>query len=394
MMGVMGLGLAPAHARSRSSSYNWAQHFAAGQQGYVLLPSRRETLFQDDSGRVPLTAAGQTVGMALDVSRGLALGSELVAGQSIVAANGNSSVSIVGDTVTVSAIANGTYGALVSGLTATAGLHYQIGYNALISPGRPMFVDFGGVTASAGTVTGVRTVVTRRTTTTAPVIIYVPGALAGESFSFSRASLTVRTLAGNHFTQATAGSRPAYQVDGSNLGHLLFDGVNDFMSSGTITPGSDKVWVMLGLRKLSDAAFAVSLEASATANVNSGSFMMTATPSGGLAAYLFQAGGSNRPFALSPASFAAPITNIVEGLSDISGDTLSLWVNGTQVASSTNDQGTGNFLAYPHFLGMRNGASSAFNGRIYGAFVRYGALPSADERAAARAAMNAATGAF
>lgn len=256
-----------ARRRRFSSLYNWSQHFAGGQQGYVLLPSRAETLFQDDAGSTPLTAAGQTVGRIMDVS------------------------------------------------------------------GRD-----------------------------------------------------------NHFTQSTSGFRPTYRLDTSDRAYLEFGGVDDFLSSGTITPGSDKVCVVLGIRKLSDASTAALLEASANPNINAGSFWVLAPNLSNT--YSFLSRGTGIGVVTSAASFASPITNIVTGLGDISGDSTILRVNGTQVASAATDQGTGNFLAYQHFLGQRGGTSFPFSGRVYGVFVRYGGLPDATELAQIEAAMNDVTGAF
>jgi hypothetical protein len=82
------------------------------------------------------------------------------------------------------------------------------------------------------------------------------------------------------------------------------------------------------------------------------------------------------------------------GQSDISADALSMRLNGEIVGTSALDQGTGNYSAAAHFLGMRGGTSFPFNGRIYAAFVRYGALPSAGELAQIEATINAETGAY
>lgn len=51
--------------------------FAAGEQGVWLDPSDLTTMFQDRAGTTPVTADGQTVGLILDKSKGLVLGSEL-----------------------------------------------------------------------------------------------------------------------------------------------------------------------------------------------------------------------------------------------------------------------------------------------------------------------------
>jgi hypothetical protein len=60
------------------------------------------------------------------------------------------------------------------------------------------------------------------------------------------------------------------------------------------------------------------------------------------------------------------VSNVVTGQGNISGDTTSARVNGTQASSSTADQGSGNFGNYPLYLFRRGGSSLPFNGRFYG----------------------------
>ena len=57
---------------------------------------------------------------------------------------------------------------------------------------------------------------------------------------------------------------------------------------------------------------------------------------------------------------------------DISGDRLTMRVDGVEAAQSTGDQGTGNFNpsgAYPLFVGARNGSTLFFSGAVYGALI-------------------------
>lgn len=51
--------------------------FANGEQGFWYDPNDMGTMFQDAAGTVPVTAAGQPVGLMLDKSKGLVLGEEL-----------------------------------------------------------------------------------------------------------------------------------------------------------------------------------------------------------------------------------------------------------------------------------------------------------------------------
>ena len=178
---------------------------------------------------------------------------------------------------------------------------------------------------------------------------------------------------------ATAYQRVVSQYDVTEAGvascyYVQTDGVDDAYVTPTITPGTDKAQVFAGLRKNSDVDGAVLLEHSASINSNAGSFGIYPQGTGTDAAYTFGSRGS----ALSGANFAiatpynAPTYNVIACLGDISGDRAALRVNGVQVAQSTADQGTGNYLAYPAYIYARGGTMSPFNGRDYGHAGRFG----------------------
>lgn len=197
---------------------------------------------------------------------------------------------------------------------------------------------------------------------------------------------------GNHATQATVASRPLYQVDGTGRPYLSFDGVDDFLVTPTITPNIDKVQVFAGVRKLSDVGNGGLVELSAAADANDGAFFLRA-PSGGLANYQFLSGGT-LTVAATASPFVAPISNVLTGLGDISGDLVTLRVNGVQAAQFTADQGTGNFLAYPLYIGRRGGTSLPFNGQLYSLIARFGANLDADTISNTETWVNSKTGAY
>ena len=153
--------------------------------------------------------------------------------------------------------------------------------------------------------------------------------------------------------------------------YLSFDGVDDFMQTPTITPNADKVQVFAGVRKLSDAAQGMVAELSAIIT-NVGTFNLQA-PSASPSQLRFVSGGSlfGSGIVDAVAGYAAPITNVLTGLGDISGDLAALRVNGTQAAQSTADQGAGNYLAYPLFIGRRGGTTLPFNGQLFSLIVRF-----------------------
>jgi hypothetical protein len=158
--------------------------------------------------------------------------------------------------------------------------------------------------------------------------------------------------------------------------YLSFDGTDDGMLTGTITPGIDKAQIFTGVRKLSNAAVSVVAETSATTASNSGSLALFA-PVEVNPNYGFRSRGTGSGTAISPNTYPVPITNVVTGIGDIAVDTTTIRINGTLAASNADDQGTGNYLAYPLYIGRRAGATLPYNGRIYSLILRFGANLSA-----------------
>jgi len=159
----------------------------------------------------------------------------------------------------------------------------------------------------------------------------------------------------------------------ASVGYLRFDGTNDFMVSSTITPGTDKAQVFSGVRKLSDVTRGCVVEFGNLGTPTAGSFFINAPLNSGNPEYAFASGGTLVTNAIyNNASVSAPNSSVLTGLGDISGDRATLRANGTQVAQNTGDQGTGNFLAYPLYLGRRGGTSLEFNGQLFPLIVRFG----------------------
>ena len=162
--------------------------------------------------------------------------------------------------------------------------------------------------------------------------------------------------------------------------YLRFDGVDDWLVTPTITPGVDKVQVFAGVRKLSDATAGLVAELSANINSNNGAFCLfapaNASPSGDY-------GVASRGSVFSGSTTArnavnAPDTSTVTLTADIAGDLVALRTDGVSRSSGTGDQGTGNFLAYPLYIGRRGGTTLPFNGHLYSLIVRFGSnLPAA-----------------
>jgi hypothetical protein len=172
------------------------------------------------------------------------------------------------------------------------------------------------------------------------------------------------------------------------------NGSNQFMQTNSINfTATDKMTVWQGVRKLSDASNAIVMELSTSTGANNGSFFVAA-PIATQAGYRFESKGTIFSFASAAlASFAAPITNVLTGIGDISGDRSTLRINGTQAAQSTADQGTGNFGNYPAYFYMRAGTSLPFSGNDYGSIAR-GAASTAAQIAAGETYINSKTKAY
>ena len=181
-------------------------------------------------------------------------------------------------------------------------------------------------------------------------------------------------LRGTLFTQSTALSRPIYQSSGG-IDFLLCDGSGDYLTSTAIDfSGSDAISAFIGARKLSDAAQSMLLELSIGAN--NGKFDIQAPPFA-TAGYAAGSRGTAAVTATRATGYAAPISNVVSIVSDISDDNLRLWVNDTLEATASGDQGTGNFGNYALAVGARSNATLPFNGRVGPVIVRGGTITDA-----------------
>lgn len=161
--------------------------------------------------------------------------------------------------------------------------------------------------------------------------------------------------------------------------YIKSDGVDDFMVTSSIPFTTDKMTVVAGVRKLSDAAVGTILELSASTGSNDGTFSLVG-PGALLTSYMFRSRGTI--FADAEAAAAAPNTSVLTGVASIGTDVDILRRNGTQVASTTTDQGTGNFGSYPLYLFSRAGTSTWFGGRTHAIVIRGAACTTAQLQSA------------
>jgi hypothetical protein len=175
------------------------------------------------------------------------------------------------------------------------------------------------------------------------------------------------------------------------LPYLAFDGLSWFMETNNIVPGTDKVQVFAGVRKLSDANRGIVAEHNSGGSPN---WNLNA-PNQTAPTFAFRSAGTNSSTAeVNNAIYAAPQTCVMTGISEISTDTCIFRFNSAQVASSATDQGTGNFANAPLYIGMRSGTTLPFNGWLSSLIARFGPNLSTSQIEATEAWVNSRTGAY
>jgi hypothetical protein len=159
---------------------------------------------------------------------------------------------------------------------------------------------------------------------------------------------------------------------------------------------ADKVQVFAGVRKLSDAAIGMVAELSVNVGSNAGSFYFAAPEGLGVDSnFTFKSRGSINTFGIATSGIKlSPISAVITTLGDISADTSTMRFNGAQISQSTSDQGTGNLLAYPMYIGRRGGTTFPFNGQMYGLITRFGANLTTTAISRTESWMNNKTGAY
>jgi hypothetical protein len=203
------------------------------------------------------------------------------------------------------------------------------------------------------------------TPTAGNLTLTVSGTVNDAQLELGAARTTYQLVGSSTFDVTEAGQADSY--------YLFHGGSADprWMVTPTITPGTDKVQVFAGVRKLSDAARGWVIETSTDANQNNGSVWLTTPRNIGVADAQFSSRGTI-PITASSSVDAAPNSMVMAGIGDIAGDNAALRINGTQVAQDTGDQGTGNYLAYPLYIGSRAGTSLYFNGQLFQLIARFG----------------------
>ena len=316
--------------------------FAANEQGVWYDPSDLTTLYQDAAGTTPVTAVEQPVGRILDKS-----------------GRGNHATQTTSTSRPV-------LSARVNLLTATETLATQT--VATRATAQTLRFEGAGTVTLSGTATGTYSAGSHSVTTTAGnLTLTVSGTVT--KADLRAANMGVGLPAYQRVNTAT-------DYDTAGFPHYLrFDGVDDFLVTNSIDfTATDKMTVFAGVRKLSDAGGSAQIILDNFVVGQTGVFQLLgfdaldAAPDSYYGWY--SKGSSQAGVALTSTTFLAPITDVLSCVGDISGDKAILRINGTQVAQSTADQGTGNYGNYPIYIGRRSGTTLPFNGHLYQLVVR------------------------
>jgi hypothetical protein len=283
------------------------------------------------------------------------------------------------------------FGRLQQG-SVTAGVVYTFSIWCRVVSGTRLYSIYDSIGNSLGSFTATTTLTRYSVTFTAPATATLYAVQDRNPSPFVDtyiwgADLRTGSSAGTYQRIAAATD---YDTAGF-LPYLYFVTDDSFGTNSIDFTATDKMSVCAGLTKLSDASIGTVIESSAAAGANNGTFAIYAPNSPNQ--YTARSAGTATGDVNITSGYAAPITNVLTMLGDISGDSNKLRINGTQVGQSTVDQGTGNYLSYPLYIGRRNNSSFPFEGRIY-QMVVCGKTLSASELASTEAYVNQKTGAY
>ena len=206
--------------------------FENGEQGFFYDPNDLSTMFQDAAGTVPVTAVGQTIGLALDKSKGLALGNELVTngdfGTSTTgwSAN-NATIKVQSGQLKVTATINwdGRAQQIITGLTT--GRFYTVTGN--FQPISACRVRVNSVVANTACSSGNSyqnfTLVFLATSSSATVALELASSTSWmpQGYFAYFDNISVKELAGNHAYQTTSSMRPLLVASPQRLDYDIAD---------------------------------------------------------------------------------------------------------------------------------------------------------------------------
>ena len=177
---------------------------------------------------------------------------------------------------------------------------------------------------------------------------------------------------GNHATQTTATSRPVFGQDGNGKRCLIFDGIDDWLSTAVPVDLSSPsgLSVFASARHLSDSVGMIVESSDNSWNVasNPGTWFMSSRTGADPNGREYGASGTSR-LAAAIVTAAIPVTLARSMLASIPGGYVTARAAGYSSYTTSGSMGLGGFAARKLFVGMRNGAANPFAGNVYGVLV-------------------------
>ncbi len=364
--------------------------FLRGEQGAWYDPSDLTTLFQDSAGTTPVTAVEQPVGLMKDKSgRGNHAFQATAGNRPTLSARVNlltktedfsdaawaylvNSTKV--DYQTISFAGAGRFGMFgMSGITLGSSYTYSIEVKAGTKAGTIRLVDSDNPSPFVE--------VTLNSTWQKLTFQYSPVNFVYFSLQNSDGNAGTVLVRNADLRPTNAGALlPPYQrvntaSDYDTVGFPLYlkcNGTSSAMSTNSIDfTSTDKMTVVTGVRKLSDASGGVLMELSGDYNTNAGTFGYVVPRSPTLTEPVYATKGTSLIVLANSSNVApSPINWVLSGQSSISTPIASSRINGATYASSSASQGSGNFGNYPLYLFARVGTVVWFNGQFYGAIIR------------------------
>ena len=177
---------------------------------------------------------------------------------------------------------------------------------------------------------------------------------------------------GNHATQTTSTARPVLGQDGNGKRCLVFDGVDDWLSTAAPVDLSSPsaLSVFASVRQTSDST-GIILESGSNAwaiTSNPGTWFMSSRTGANPDGRESGAGGTSR-LAAAIVTAATPVTLARSMLASIPGGYVTARAAGYSDITTSGSMGLGGFAARKLFVGMRNGTGLQFSGNLYGVVV-------------------------
>lgn len=348
--------------------------FSNGEQGFFYDPNDLSTMYQDAAGTIPVTASGQPVGLMLDKSKGVELGSNIIVNGDASQGLDNwstsaSTLQALGDSFLLTASTqygtaynnfavdiNKTYIVEVEILNNTAG-------NAVYLEAKPSGENLSYAIKRIASIGKHSLIFSTTISDSARITITDSSTTPKGSVEFK--VLSVREIKGNHAYQTVSASRPILQRNATTGAYYLaFDGTDDSLVTNNIDfTSTDKMSLFAGIRKLSDTAVGIVAQFGSSFS-SVGGFSFYTPTSVGAQTVGFRINGTT-PYAKGITGLASPRSLVFSGQGDIAAQRISARVDGVERLNEAATVGTGNFGNYSLGVGRLSGAGSPFNGHLY-----------------------------